>query len=86
MTHCALFILQDDLMPQETVLHDAPAAAGALLEHVAQLVEDNVDVRRLLGCAKPLQPAQLQPRACLSQPRIRIAVARDAAFCFYYQE
>jgi cobyrinic acid a,c-diamide synthase len=80
--------LQDDLMPQEAMLQDAPAAAGALLEHVARLVEQHVDLQRLLACAKPLQPAQpqLQPAAPFSQRRTRIAVAQDAAFCFYYRE
>ncbi len=75
-------------MPQEMMMHDAPAAAGTLLEHLAQLVADHVDMQRLLACAKPLRPAQQWPRpaAPLGQHSIRIAVAQDEAFCFYYHE
>ncbi len=56
------------------------------LTRLGQLAEQHIDIASLLalaGSAVPLEPP------ALSQPllkTVRIAVARDAAFCFLYQE
>ena len=66
------------------------AAAEDRVERVGRRIEEDVDVDRVhavatgagaLGAA-PVAPAR--PRPASSEPDVRIAVARDAAFCFYY--
>lgn len=58
--------------------------ADAVIERAAALIEAHLDVARLLGLARP---STLDDRPCNSTIpplRRRIAVARDAAFCFAY--
>jgi cobyrinic acid a,c-diamide synthase len=69
-----------------------PTEAPEVLATVARLkaaVEDDVDLDRLLaiGNAAPALKADATERAELSKERrVRIAVARDAAFGFYYAD
>jgi cobyrinic acid a,c-diamide synthase len=60
--------------------------AECLAEMVAW-VEKHVDLDALLGLARKgsPDPAIVTP-AISEKPRVRIAVARDRAFCFYYQD
>jgi cobyrinic acid a,c-diamide synthase len=53
---------------------------------LAQAIETSIDLDRLLGLAKPLPPGLSAPRAGTTVGRVRIGVARDAAFQFYYAE
>lgn len=54
-----------------------------LLDQLAAAVEESVDLDRLLGLARSrVEPAPL--RTVPRQPKVRIGVARDAAFQFYY--
>lgn len=64
--------LAEEAMPQER------------LDRLAATVESHLDLDRLLQLsARPMPPAlhEKQP-----QIRVRIGVARDRAFCFYYQD
>jgi cobyrinic acid a,c-diamide synthase len=65
------------------------------LQHIgvlAKVIEDSVDVDQCLSAGRPSQEtAELQQRVVdatkmSKQPGIRIAVARDSAFCFYYPD
>lgn len=64
---------------------DAPLSAAGL-DRLADLVEGAVDLDRLLAdCRVEIAAAEPRPLADV-HPGVRIAVARDAAFCFYYQD
>jgi cobyrinic acid a,c-diamide synthase len=55
------------------------------VEQVANLIEDHVDVDQLLSATRTQRrPAPLQ--FAPPKPRVRIGVARDEAFCFYYAD
>jgi cobyrinic acid a,c-diamide synthase len=58
------------------------------LDYIAAAIERQVDLEQLLAIAgsAPALPAALAPApaAVSTQPRVRIGVARDAAFGFYY--
>ena len=51
---------------------------------LAQELEKHVDIDRLLDLCADVQPAAAETDS--REPICRIAVARDAAFCFYYEE
>ncbi|AHE98862.1 cobyrinate a,c-diamide synthase [Thioalkalivibrio paradoxus] len=62
------------------------AAADAQIQRLARVIEAEVDVQRIGGLGQTAPPL---PRAPATAPapdaaRVRIAVARDAAFGFYY--
>jgi len=56
------------------------------LENLATLTAQHLDCDRLLACSRQ-HPAPIVPVAPLPHPKpiVRIGVARDEAFCFYYQ-
>ncbi len=56
-----------------------------LLERLADLVEDGVDLDLLLANLSEVETASAPP-AAPAAPKVRLGVARDEAFCFYYQE
>jgi cobyrinic acid a,c-diamide synthase len=56
-----------------------------LRDGLRKAVERGVDIDRLRALAAPLATAELAPRP-RAEPRVSIAVARDAAFQFYYEE
>lgn len=65
------------------------ALTAERLNEMAAWVESQLDLAALLATARahssPLDaPAPMPPPE--TGPRVRIAVARDAAFCFYYQD
>ncbi|MGN6255706.1 MAG: cobyrinate a,c-diamide synthase [Solirubrobacterales bacterium] len=55
-------------------------------ERLASLVEAQVDLDRLLQVAGSERPAPVAPPVIAAEPAVRIGVARDEAFCFYYAE
>jgi cobyrinic acid a,c-diamide synthase len=63
---------------------EGPLTAGRL-QRLADLIESSVDLDHLLALAVPL-PRTGQPSATSSPPRVKLGVARDAAFQFYYRE
>jgi cobyrinic acid a,c-diamide synthase len=56
------------------------------LSALAERVEAHVDLDRLLQVSARPAMASAGPRTSAGAVRARIAVARDAAFCFYYEE
>jgi len=69
-------------------LHLAQEAMTAeRLGRLAQWIESNLDLNRLLELAVRQSAVAPPLPACTRQPhRARIGVARDAAFCFYYRD
>ena len=60
-----------------------------MLERAAEMVERSVDVGALIkvaGEAPRLEVSPESPRPVSKAPRVRIGVARDVAFSFYYPE
>ena len=61
--------------------------AGERVERVARRIEADVDldrVREIAARAEPLDAAPAPRHPVPRAPGVRIAIARDAAFCFYY--
>lgn len=63
------------------------AAGEALLDRIADAVEQAVDLERLAGATRLPLP-EVPPSRFLRQPvrRLRLGIARDEAFEFYYEE
>ncbi len=58
-------------------------------QQLARLIENNIDLDRLLDGLPDLRPgatAASASAACVSRESVPVAVARDSAFCFYYQD
>jgi cobyrinic acid a,c-diamide synthase len=56
----------------------------SMLTEMANWIEGNLDLERIAaGTAVAVRSSAPQT---VREPRVRIAVARDAAFCFYYQD
>ncbi len=67
-----------------TTAEDHPLS-GRYLEHLADLMETHLDLEALLRALPPLAvPEEAAGEA--SPPSVRLGVARDQAFCFYYPE
>ncbi len=68
---------------------EAPLSPG-FLNHLADLVETELDLDRLLQALPEFDPTTLAPPWQLPQVgtagTVRLGVAQDQAFCFYYQE
>lgn len=64
---------------------DEVADFSRRFDAIAQTLERTVDVPRLLSLAKPVE-AEGRDLARLVAHRCTIAVARDKAFCFYYED
>jgi cobyrinic acid a,c-diamide synthase len=72
------------LMPS----HEADDAAQRIAA-IGQRIADQVDLQKIINIAatvKPLPPAAPIPAPCPGAPRVRIGLARDKAFGFYYQD
>jgi cobyrinic acid a,c-diamide synthase len=57
----------------------------AYLQHLADWVEKHLDLEGLLQALPPLAPAE-EPEPAAAAPTVRLGVAQDRAFCFYYPE
>lgn len=60
----------------------------ALIDGLANLIEEHLDVDRLLSVARSADPISIgDPELTATSAKcVRIAVARDEAFCFYYPD
>src|SRR5439155_32585 len=56
------------------------------IRRLAALARDRLDLQRLLAETEVPEPRAVAPDSRTVQPRLRVAVARDAAFAFYYRE
>lgn len=66
-------------------LHLPHETRGDYVERLATLVEEHIDLQALLArCRTSRSPVPPEPRSAL--PTVRIGVARDEAFCFYYAD
>ncbi len=61
-------------------------ASDRRLEKLAATVEEHLDLDRLLDLSSRAVAPSQRPEPTADTPRCRLAVARDEAFCFYYQE
>jgi cobyrinic acid a,c-diamide synthase len=63
------------------------AITGDRLDRLAEWIESRLDLDRLLELSARSGTAQTAPpRAARKPQRARIGIARDAAFCFYYED
>lgn len=58
----------------------------AQMQKLAQLAEKYIDVEGLIKLARTAPPVWFEPIEATPKPPVRIAVAKDAAFCFYYAD
>ena len=58
----------------------------AAFERMAAWLEQGVDLDRMLERLPDIDPGPSAPPAALHPKKVRIAVPRDQAFCFYYPE
>lgn len=60
--------------------HDIP-------DSLARLMEEHCDISGLIRIARMAPPVIEIPSSCMQHPKqVRIAIAHDPAFCFYYQD
>ena len=67
---------------------DAPISKSSI-DHLAETIEQYVDLDTLLKIAQEAhhEPVQTEQASVTeNDKRVRIAIARDKAFCFYYQD
>ncbi len=78
---------RDDLVVASRHLGLAMAAETGILAGFGAVVEETCDLDRIIGLARAVPPLPELPEA-LDRPEagIRVGVAHDAAFCFYYQD
>jgi cobyrinic acid a,c-diamide synthase len=55
------------------------------INSASQLIADQVDLNKLISLEKSTQTAQT-PSIKLSTPQLRVAIAKDSSFGFYYQD
>ena len=71
------------------MVHERDRQVNAFLTRAAELIVRHVDMDRLWSLARSAPPLEGSPaigRSSFVRPRVRMAVARDEAFCFYYED
>jgi cobyrinic acid a,c-diamide synthase len=63
---------------------EEPISQGAI-DELAETIAEHVDLERLLAIAKVAESVEV-PALELQKSSVRIAVAQDRAFCFYYED
>jgi len=84
---------RDEFMQPERHLGLIPTVEGTVVQEwydaVIRQIEDTIDLDRILQIADTASPSRVSPQVFPDQTqprRARIAVARDQAFSFYYQD
>ena len=68
-------------------LHTAAEIDWNEKRHALELLaRERLNLDLLLSCEFQLEPLDVRVSAIDAEPRVMIGVARDAAFCFYYQD
>lgn len=68
-------------------LHTAAEIDWNEKRHALELLaREQLNLDLLLSCEFQLEPLDVRVSAIDAEPRVMIGVARDAAFCFYYQD
>ena len=67
---------------------EEPASAGKFIEQAAEAAAQYLDLESILALAHNAPPMAALAETTMqgSEPEIRLAVARDEAFCFYYED
>ncbi len=60
--------------------------AADKIARLVSCIEEHIDLDRLQKLCATNVPAPAQPSRQKTKPHIRLAVARDKAFCFYYED
>lgn len=58
----------------------------SIVEKLAEQAQESVDLDGLVNLARTAEPLQYMPLEIKPEGAVKIAVARDKAFCFYYQD
>jgi cobyrinic acid a,c-diamide synthase len=72
--YLGLFTAGEDLLP------------GSKLALLAEIAERHIDLEKLLESAASFVAARTAGHSAPTIPRLRVGVARDRAFCFYYED
>ncbi len=88
---CLGGILRDNrlVMPERhlgLVTSEEAALSDETLEYLVTLVEENIDLEELLETCQVSLPNLSVKETTPGARKVRIAVARDEAFCFYYPD
>jgi cobyrinic acid a,c-diamide synthase len=82
----ALPRIADLVIPERHLgLHLPHEASHGYVERLGSLIEEHVDVDQLLGRTL-VQRRPAPPQSVGTSPRVRVGIARDEAFCFYYAD
>ena len=57
-----------------------------IVERLAAQAGESIDLEGLMALAQTAEPLEYEPLAIHPVGKVKIAVARDKAFCFYYQD
>ena len=72
--YLGLFTAGEDLLPDSS------------LELLAELAEEHLGITKLLQLTAPIPASSATRKPALPRSPVRVGVARDCAFCFYYQD
>ena len=58
----------------------------AIVERLAEQADESIELEGLMALAQTAEPLEYEPLAIQPVGNVKIAVAQDKAFCFYYQD
>ena len=57
-----------------------------IVARLAEQAEESIDLEKLMALAQTAEPLEYEPLDIAPLGKVKIAVAQDKAFCFYYQD